>query len=66
MIAEELFEAPLMLEFNSDERNGKYYRIGADKEYNDAIYRIGAKWDLSNLTIKEKLKLVQQYDRQRI
>ena len=61
MIAEKLFEAPIMLEFNSELRDGKYYRQGTDIEFYDAIYRIYVSSNLSELNKEEKLKLVQKY-----
>lgn len=57
---EEIFKVPFTLQFNSEVRDGKYYRIGTDHQLNDAIYRKQTNWELDDLNLDEKLELVKQ------
>ena len=61
---EEEFKVPLILQFDSEVKDGKYYRIGKDQQISDALYRVATDWELNQLTVEEKLLLVQAYDRE--
>ena len=51
-------EERFIITFYSDQRNGKCYILGEDKEINDIVYNKGVKLDFSNLNKAEKLKLI--------
>lgn len=56
---EQLYKTPIILQFNSELKEGRYYRLGKDVKLNNAVYRIYTDIEFSHLTKEEKIDLIK-------